>query len=300
MDHLPFEFRPLPVDDALRERNWKGIEDSIREREAIPMRDRGIAGRKVLRLVRVVAAAACVASLGFGIWWIGARTGSPQYAQVNTGYGEMKTIVLPDSSVVTLNSNSSLRIPEQWADPSGRQVWLEGEAYFQVRKQPATVTKFVVHTLQVDVEVLGTKFNVNTRRKRAVVSLEEGKVRLSMHGADPTVLVKSNPVVMRPGQVVVVKPGQETRVNEEKAVGTLSAWTRHEFHFDRTRLDEVARLVEDTYGYRMQMEDSVAMSAFAISGDVRVRNVEEMVKVLEASSGFAMRIEGRTILVRYH
>lgn len=299
MDDLPFGFRPLPVNDELRERNWKAVEDAIRAREAIQMGD-GNGRRRVIRLIRVFAAAACVAALGFGLWWIGAHTGSPQYAQQKTGYGEMKTIVLPDSSVVILNSNSSLRIPEQWADESGRQVWLEGEAYFQVNKQPATAAKFVVHTRQVDVEVLGTKFNINTRRQRAVVALEEGKVRLSMHGNDSAILVKKAPVIMRPGQVVVVNSAQEASINEEKLVATHSSWTRHEFHFDHTRLDEVARLVEDTYGYRMQMEDSVAMGAFMVSGDIRVRNVEEMAKVLEASSGYAMRIEERTIFVRYH
>ena len=213
MEDLPFGFRRLPVSDALREQNWQAVEEAIRQAGPATMPEAAGSGARIIRLVRVVAAAACIAAFGFGIWWIGARTGRPQYASERTGYGEMKTIVLPDSSVVILNSNSSLRIPEQWSDAEGRQVWLEGEAYFQVQKQPATVRKFVVHTRQVDVEVLGTKFNVNTRRQQAVVSLEEGKVRLLVYKGDSAVLEKRAPVVMRPGQVVVVNATQDTRID---------------------------------------------------------------------------------------
>lgn len=299
MEDLPFGFRRRPVSDQLRERNWNAVEDAIRPQENAFVGDGSNPRARVVRLARVFTAAAGLIAFGFGIWWIGARTGRPQYAKEKTGYGEMKTIVLPDSSIVILNSNSALTIPEQWTEATDRQVWLEGEAYFQVKKQPAKVKEFVVHTRQVDVEVLGTRFNVNTRRERAVVSLEEGKVRLSVHGADSAVLEKKPPMVMRPGQVVVVNSAQQTSVNDEKAVTAHSAWTRHEFHFDKTSLDEVAHLVEDTYGYKMQMEDTVVMSRFTISGDVRVQSVEEMARVLEASSGYVMRIKDKTIYVTY-
>lgn len=300
MEELPFEFRGLPVSDALREQNWNDVSTAIRHAGEAPGQEGPGSRVRIIRFVRVVAAAACIAALGFGIWWIGARTGRPQYANQRTGYGETKTIVLPDSSVVILNSNSSLRIPEQWTEREGRQVWLEGEAYFQVQKQPTLVRKFVVHTRQVDVEVLGTRFNVNTRRQRAVVSLEEGKVRLSVHGGDSTVLEKRAPLVLRPGQVFVVNATQETSINDDKAVANRSGWTRHEFHFDNTTLVEVGHLIEDTYGYKMQMEDSVVMSRLMISGDVRVKNVEEMARLLEASSGYAIRINDKTLFVSFH
>ncbi len=294
---LPFGFRKQLVSDRLQEENWKAVEDAIRQQENMPAEApvrKG--GGRIIRLGRLFAAAASVTAIAFGIWWIGARTGHLQYSQVKTGFGEIKTIILPDSTVVTLNGNSSMRIPDQWTEKSGRQVWLEGEAYFQVQKKPATVEKFVVHTRQVDVEVLGTKFNVNVRRQKAVVSLEEGKVRLSVHGNDTAVLEKA-PLVMRPGQVVVIDAaGHRAKVNEENNVTTHSGWTRHEFHFDNTSLEEIARLIEDTYGYKMEVEDP-AMLQFAVSGDMRVRDVEEMTQLLEASSGYTMRIKDKTIYV---
>jgi transmembrane sensor len=292
---VPFGFRSLPVNDELREENWKAIAEAMHRQEPV----RVCRPALVIRLTRIMAVAASLTAIAVGIWWIGARTGHLQYSQIKTGYGEIKSIILPDSSVVTLNANSSIRIPEEWTETSGRQVWLEGEAYFQVQKKPATAAKFVVHTRQVDVEVLGTKFNVNARRQLAVVSLEEGKVRLSMHGSDSAVLEKRTPMVLRPGQVVVIDGAQQAKINEERDVAVRSGWTHHEFHFDNTPLKDIAGMIEDTYGYKMEVADS-SMLQVAISGDIRVRNVEEMIKVLEGTSGYAMRIEAKTIYVTFH
>ena len=244
-------------------------------------------------------AAACLSTIGFGIWWIGSRTGQPQLAEIRTGFGEIKNILLPDSSVVILNANSSMRIPQQWTESGGRQVWLEGEAYFQVQKKVSTAQKFVVHTPEVDVEVLGTKFNVNTRRQHAIVSLEEGKVRLSMNGTITSVLEKKAGLVMRPGQVVEIDADHQSRVNEDKDVAARSGWTRHEFHFDNTSLGEIGRLIEDTYGYDMVVADS-SMLEVKISGDLRVSSVQELVKVLELPSGFTLQIKDKTIYVMTH
>jgi ferric-dicitrate binding protein FerR (iron transport regulator) len=298
-DEFPFGFRRQPVSDDLLEANWRAVEDRIRRQDEVPVRTMESRVIRWVSIVRVTAVAASLAAVAFGVWWIAARTGHAQYAVIRTGYGEIKNVLLPDSTVVTLNANSSMRMPEQWNDADGRQVWLEGEAYFQVQKKPSTVEKFVVHTRQVDVEVLGTRFNVNTRRQRAVVSLEEGKVRLSVHEGDSAVLEKKAAMIMRPGQVVVIGIDRKPSINLDKDVATRSGWTRHAFHFDNTSLGEIAAMVEDTYGYKMEAEDS-SMLRFAISGDVRVRNIEEMVQVLEASSGYAMRIDNKTIYVSRH
>lgn len=288
-NELPFEFRARPVDERIQEENWKAIEAAIRQKpEVAPVRS--ISWR------RTFLVAASMIAVAFGIWYIGARTGTPQMAILKTGYGEVKNILLPDSSVVILNANSSLRIQQQWTDGDSRQVWLEGEAYFQVQKKPSTRQKFVVHTRALDVEVLGTKFNVNARRQHAVVSLEEGKVRLSVHGIVQSVMEKKTPVVLRPGQVMEIDESSQVRINEEKDVAAHSGWSRNEFHFDNTSLRDIARLIEDTYDYKMEAKDT-SLFNLSVSGDLRAANVQELVKVLEVTLKLNMRIQNKTIYV---
>lgn len=318
-NELPFGFRRLPVPDGAQDANWKAVEDAVRRlgtdgadpngtgvgkvramgEDGVMQGGEGyeVGGRRRIKWGRIVAAAACVMALAVGVWYTGTRTGHPQEVLVRTMYGEIKNVLLPDSSTVVLNANSTLRISDNWNDKQGREVWLEGEAYFQVeRSRVVTGQKFTVHTKSLDVEVLGTRFNVNTRRSQAIVSLEEGKVRLSVHGEEKAIVEKKAPLIMRPGQVVTVNSQMETQVNEDKDVIARSGWSRHEFHFDNTSLGEIARLVEDIYGYKMVLEDT-AMAHVAISGDLRVHNVQELVKVLELPSGYRMRIREKTIYV---
>ena len=286
---LPFEFRAKPVDEQMQEENWRAVESVIRQPpEVIPVRR--------IPWGSVFTAAAAMIAVVFGIWYIGTKTGTPQLSMFKTGYGEIKNILLPDSSVVILNANSSLRIQQGWKDGDSRQVWLEGEAYFKVQKRASTRQKFVVHTRTLDVEVLGTKFNVNTRRQHSVVSLEEGKVRLSLNGNELSVIEKKAPMVLRPGQVVTLDESLQVKVNEDKDVAAHSGWSRNEFHFDNTSLREVARLIEDTYDYKMEASDT-SLFRLSISGDLRAANVQELVKVLEVTLKLNMRIQNKTIYI---
>jgi len=286
---FPFEFRPRPVDEQLREDNWRAVEDAIRQPEETPVRR--------LPWLRASLAAASLVLVLVGIWYVGNRTGTPVMSQEKTSYGEIKTILLPDSSIVMLNGNSSLRMLQQWGPGDNREVWLEGEAYFQVQKQHAARKGFVVHTKQVDVEVLGTRFNVNTRRQQSIVSLEEGKVRLSVHG-EVSVVNKDSAIVMRPGETVVVDASSAPKLNEDRNVTAHSGWTKNEFHFDNTSLAEIARLMEDTYGYKMMVADS-SLWKLSVSGDLRASNIQELIKVLEVTLKVSMRVdrERKTIYV---
>ncbi|OJW56135.1 MAG: hypothetical protein BGO55_05975 [Sphingobacteriales bacterium 50-39] len=288
-EELPFEFRHKPVDEQLQQDNWRGVEEAIRQPEEVQVRR--------LSWLPASLAAASLILVVVGIWWVETRTGTPLMSMEKTSYGEIKTILLPDSSVVMLNGNSSLRMLQQWGAGDNREVWLDGEAYFQVQKQHAARKGFVVHTKQVDVEVLGTKFNVNTRRLQSIVSLEEGKVRLSVHG-EVSMVNKDSSIVMRPGQTVVVDASSMPKVNEERNVTAHSGWTKNEFHFDNTSLAEIARLMEDTYGYKMTVADT-SLWRLSISGDLRASNIQELIKVLEVTLKTTMRIdrERKTIYV---
>lgn len=288
-EELPFEFRKRPVDELKQQENWDAVEAAIR------LQERAGPVRRIFR-ARALLIAASLLLVAVGIWYAEIRTVKPLVAELRTGYGEVKHILLPDSSQVILNANSSIRV-QQGTDEGGRQVWLDGEAYFQVRKKLSNPQIFIVHTKQVDVEVLGTKFNVNTRREHSVVSLEEGKVRLSLHEEELTELEQSAPMIMRPGQVVVIGETPKIRIDDDKDVSTHSGWSRNEFHFDNTSLADIARLIEDNYGYKMEVSDTTLLQ-LTISGDLRAANMQELVKVLEAVLRLKMRIGNKVVYVR--
>src|SRR5690606_18604809 len=102
---------------------------------------------------------------------------------VRTDYGERKPYLLPDGSYVMLNGNSSLKFTD-WESDGIRQVWLDGEALFDVVHM-SDDRPFIVRTAGgVDVNVLGTRFNVKMRKGTAEVLLQKGRVALKFRDSN--------------------------------------------------------------------------------------------------------------------
>ncbi|HRI21464.1 MAG TPA: FecR domain-containing protein [Panacibacter sp.] len=287
-DDLPFQFRPKPVSEKKRIQSWNNIANGIEERILFIRRRR--------RIFFSVTATFILAAGTF--WFFNLRDTMPLVVEYKTNYGQVKIIVLPDSSKLVLNANSSVKIPQQWEETSDRQVWLDGEAYFEVAKKITTHQKFIVHTTQVDVEVLGTKFNVNTRRSESIVALAEGKVQLAIKGKGIHIIEKkSNPViVLKPGEVAKVDSTLNVHVSEDANIDHFAGWVKNEYHFDDTSLGAVAKMIEDVYGYKMIFSDASLINR-SISGDLRASNIQEFVQVLQATLNLKINIENKTIIV---
>ncbi len=140
---------------------WSKLEAKIQKKQIVPKRK-----QRFLQPLAIAASVALLISLGFYF-----LSGSPKITH-KTHFGEILKIKLQDGSNVTLNSNSSLSYYEN----ESRKVWLSGEAFFQVDKKIATNAKFWVLTDDLSVEVFGTSFNVNTKKEKTAVFLEEGNI----------------------------------------------------------------------------------------------------------------------------
>lgn len=199
---------------------------------------------------------------------------------IHTGYGELKDVKLYDGSLVTLNANSTLNLPSRFAWQTKREVWLNGEAYFTVRKQPAgdghTYRKFTVHTHRVDVTVLGTRFNIYTRPQKTQVLLDEGRVELDRRGHEP-------PVLMRPGQFVEYG-GQQKNNAVIKTIPAaqsrqVNAWKRNLLIFNDAGMTELARRFSEIYGVSLILEgDAFADQQF--TGELPVNDLEKSLLII--------------------
>jgi transmembrane sensor len=165
-------------------------------------------------------------------------------------------VVLPDASEVTLHANSSVKLLRTWFGFQDREVWLEGEAFFNVQ-HTANHQRFVVHAGdRAQVEVLGTEFNVYHRERGTRVVLNSGSVKLSLQpGQQPD--SPETTLVMEPGELVAVDPQSPGRFNKKVVDPALfSAWTTNNLQFRKTPLAEVARVLEEVYGLEVKFEDT--------------------------------------------
>ncbi|SKD09216.1 FecR family protein [Chitinophaga ginsengisegetis] len=187
-------------------------------------------------------AAAAAVLLFAGIWYAQGSEPPIENILVQTGFGETKTLQLPDGSIVQLNANSSVSYPRKWTKENVRAVTLNGEAYFNVSKSPAGLhPKFRVLMPQVTIEVKGTAFNVYHRHDQVKVLLEEGKI------------VVNDSLDMKPGDMMSFTPGAHHRLQADPV--QLTAWKQHRLLFRDTPLISVAQQLEDIYGYKIQFRN---------------------------------------------
>lgn len=142
------------------------------------------------------------------------------------------TVMLPDSSVVTLNAGSKLVYPTQFSDDV-REVSIKGEGYFSVRKSDVP---FIVKTKGVEVKVYGTEFNVSSYGDMFETVLVSGSVGVNfLEGA---VFNVKGELMIKPNQKIETKDGVYARLSEVNAKDYVS-WTKGEFRFDEVPLGEV-------------------------------------------------------------
>lgn len=219
------------------------------------------------------AAAMVVLIMLAGLGWYGYKANASLTYQ--TAYGKIQEIKLADGSVVTLNANSSLKVDDDLIDSPVREVWLAGEAYFDIARRNGT--RFVVHTPEATIEVLGTEFNVNTRREQTNVVLHEGKVQLQ---AD-----NQSAVVMKPGDMAIVSP--KSRHIELKKVqpDLYDSWKEAFIVLDGRTVSEIIHSLEDTFGVTINLTNA-QLADKKLTGklrtDVADDCIENLAIILEA------------------
>lgn len=185
---------------------------------------------QIMTLVASVILIAMVYFFGPGKDIIG---GTPDMIEVVAEGTSYKSISLPDGSAVELRPGGRLSYPKDGWE-GDRQVALSGEAYFKVAKG----STFQVQTKVGSVEVLGTRFTVNSKEANVLqVGCYSGRVRVSNAN-------KKELAVITPGQSMVVKGSDVTM---GVVLGGLPSWAAQEFTFDGENLEKVIDLLALEY-----------------------------------------------------
>ena len=172
----------------------------------------------------------------------GYSTGKLVYNTLKIPYGKKFEVQLSDGTVIHMNSGTSLRYPVQFLKNKSRQVYLTGEAYFEVSKDKEH--PFTVNTQEVNVEVLGTTFNVNsyTEDTSTDVVLVEGKV--SLYKDKKTT---ENSVYLLPGIKGSNKRGQQKITTEDVNTDYYTAWVKGSLVFKNESFSSIIKKLERQY-----------------------------------------------------
>ncbi len=211
--------------------------------------------------------------------------GEVLYNKIATSKGNQYQLILSDGSKVWLNAASSIRFPASFSG-NERKVEVNGEAYFEVTKNPSMPFKVVANGMEV--EVLGTHFNVNAYDDEPEMNttLVEGRVKVN----------KANAMkILEPGQQARLSAGNTNIAVDNVDVAQVVAWKDGFFWFDNTDIHTLMRQVSRWYDVAVSFEGKVTEDGF--SGKIS-RNVplSKLLAILELY-GVHFKMEGRKIIV---
>lgn len=210
----------------------------------------------------------------------------PELHTLITPENKHYTIVLPDSTKVYLNGSSELKYSVPFVGTQ-RNVFLQGEAYFEVAKGHKP---FIVHADQVQVKAYGTEFNVNTYGSGLVKALlVEGSIGIKAGD-------NAHETMLKPQELAILNRSTGQCVVKEVASAGYLAWKTGYFSFKTVRLDEIMESVANHYGIAQVQYERESLRSQKLSAYITTeRGLNEVLELFEATTG--LKIKNKTGII---
>lgn len=209
---------------------------------------------------------------------------------LETENGEKARVTFSDGTRVILNSASSIRFPQSF-EGAHREVWLEGEAYFDVAHDPEH--PFVVRSQDTEIEVLGTEFNVRGWKEDVdvQVAVREGKVAVQSGSESGD---GRSRVLLTEGLMTRVARGGSPVEPYPMEVQEQFLWTTGGIHFDNKPFGRVVQDLERRFDLEIVVEDANLLQV-PYTGTFQYAELTEILNVMATSLGVGYEKNGSRI-----
>nr|WP_245228039.1 FecR domain-containing protein [Pedobacter petrophilus] len=166
--------------------------------------------------------------------------------------GEKVKLVLPDSSVVYLSAGSKLVWPSHFIKGSLRNIKLEGEAFFEVKRDPSS--PFIVHSGTMQTQVLGTSFNIYAYPKDHTfsVAVRTGKVKVSANSKGKLKQLS----LLTPGMKLLYHLKEQNYSVGTAGIADVNAWVKNSFVFKDATLPNILLSLERYYNVNIELKSN--------------------------------------------
>lgn len=206
---------------------------------------------------------------------------------VQTGKGQRANITLPDGTVVWLNSYTQLHYNANYG-MTQRVVSLTGEAYFEVAKDKEK--PFIVETKGMNVEALGTTFNVKAYQEdsRIIATLFSGSVRVSANGGN---------VILSPDEnATFERSSGKLAVHKLENSSYAKMWRNNDLVFNGETLEEIAVLLNRMYNVQIIFK-SERIKQYRFSGVICNNSLDNVIELISLTSPITYETCGDTIIL---
>lgn len=265
-----------------------------------------------------IAAAAAFLVVASGVYLFKVRQegllASAKWQEKYTPRKTRSTIVLTDGTRIILNSDSKLKFPESFGG-AGREVFLTGEAFFDVAKN--VEHPFIIHTQKMDIKVLGTSFNVRTypNETTSETTLISGAVEIKMadRPSDKIYLKPNDKFVLTNQEAAGKKPDLTKKSNgthSSYALATLThydamddsseivetSWINNKLVFRNEAFGDLAKKIERWYGVNVAFQNPQT-EKLKFTGVFERESLEQALTALQMTEKFQFAIKGETLFI---
>ena len=215
----------------------------------------------------------------------------PVYHCLEVPRGGEFSFLLPDSTTVFLNAESRLRFPDRFVPGSDRIVYLSGEAYFDVKRDPRS--PFLVCLEHSAVKVTGTSFNVKAYPDdtNEATTLISGTVSMGIGTTEQW-------IVLKPGEQGYYDATRKTLLQQTVDVNYYTAWKDGVFAFYRQPLEEVMKTLGCWYLFDTHYQNE-ALKSILYTGKInRHASIREVLHTFELMDELTFDIKGKEVIVR--
>ena len=276
---------------------WKELNQRIRAVEALDKEIHFEKQQRNRQLMYVFMRVAAVIIVAFGLFYLfhninDKRQNTPSLTYVASGISE-QAFVLSDGSEIYLNKEAKITYPEKF-NAQTREINFEGEAFFNVAHNPDK--PFIIHCGEVEVEVLGTSFNLCScpGENEIVLYLENGEVRFS--SLDPANGSVREQIVLIPGYKAVYDKTTGIICRAEFKNQNYLAWKTGVLSFEKTPLPEVLDVLEETYDISIEIDRKY--DELTLTARFDNESPESIFEVLHTVFGIDYTIEGQAVLLK--
>lgn len=225
--------------------------------------------------------------------YTGAEYGEVGYNEIYVPLGRTFKLVLSDSTVVHINAGTRLKYPTKFPSGFDREVQLtDGEAFFEVSKDRDR--PFLIHVDAMDIEVLGTKFNVSSYPEDPEVNtaLVEGLVKI--YGNDSV----DDKLLLTPGRLAAWDKSSGEVNTKEVDLGLYVAWVQGKLVFRKTAFSDMLRKLERAYDVEIICRNAdLNNTVFSATFDVNIETIEQVLDYVSKNVAFTYARNKKQILI---
>ena len=207
-------------------------------------------------------------------------------------YAKRLHLVFSDGSSVFLNAGTIIKFPVKFLKGQPREVFLNGEAFFDIVKDKKHA--FIVQSNRLRTKVYGTKFNVNSYRNNELdqIVLQEGSVGVKSNGEQ----IKTNTeILLKPNEIAILDK-TDLLYKQKVDIKSHIAWVKGVFMFKNERFEDIFKKLERHYDVSIQINQP-ALNDSRYTGTFDIETIAEVIKIFSQLKGFSYEIDNKEITI---